>query len=745
MNDIRLKSCVFNNFMSYGNTVNEFTFPDGVVWMTADNGSGKSTLVEAICFALFGRSYRGGTIKELRNTRNVDGVTRVMLEFECSKVPGEWDLYRVTRTINVKGTTKFEVERMEGDQWVSQNKRAGYAQKDFEESVLGFNEVLFKHDIAMNTQESEPFMEMETKDRRELLESIIMVNMKPMKEETNRRLSDASSRFDIAESDIGRIGGEIEKLTAICTRLREEKQQNIELMEKRLGEEQEIVRAAQEKCKQLAAACESKKSEVDNYASQTAMETSVDTRLAQLSTASMSLDAISRYTDEFNSVSSEFAKARDEYTNMPGYLNGTRLAHVRGSVTAINNEIRAVSDSRHKEELEVTKLNTRLEEVVTRGKNLKPGVPCPMCGKPSTKEDIEPHRQELLRQYNDLRKQIGDKTAVIATVDTSLADLQLKLSEAEKERVALEAEAEQSSKFYSEKVSPLQMAVSRAQATLDNAKREVANVGIDPAQFAEEIARLQAEKAKFPEIRAKWQAAHAEFNALSVEQQKYLGECESHMAIVSTITADIEKAKQIASDDSLAIAEKQLDEARNDLADAELRFHTASDERIALDYISKRLCADDGIKKMLFSNFVPAFNESVERNIAKLNLPFHVTFTDSMDYTFESGPGMAPSYKMLSQGQRRKLGFAISMAFRDFVSMVGNFRINFLAMDEVLDISTDDEGMREMLDIVRSMASEIGCALVITHRGNVVADKFDYKLRVEHDGNYSTLGELERL
>jgi energy-coupling factor transporter ATP-binding protein EcfA2 len=100
---------------------------------------------------------------------------------------------------------------------------------------------------------------------------------------------------------------------------------------------------------------------------------------------------------------------------------------------------------------------------------------------------------------------------------------------------------------------------------------------------------------------------------------------------------------------------------------------------------------------------------------------------------------------MLSQGQRRKLGFAISMAFRDFVSMVGNFKINFLSMDEVLDISTDDTAMREMLDIVRDMADEIGCALIITHRGTTVADKFDYRITVENDGIYSTLGGLEKL
>ena len=153
MNNLTLKSCVFNNFMSYGNNVNEFTFPNGLVWMTADNGSGKSTLVEAINFALFGTSYRGGNKSELKNTRNVDGTLRVILEFDCEKVAGIVESYRVTRSISPKGTTKFEVEKLEGDVWVSQSKRAGYGQKDFETSILGFSEVLFKNTIAMNTQD----------------------------------------------------------------------------------------------------------------------------------------------------------------------------------------------------------------------------------------------------------------------------------------------------------------------------------------------------------------------------------------------------------------------------------------------------------------------------------------------------------------------------------------------------------------------------------------------------------------
>lgn len=116
-----------------------------------------------------------------------------------------------------------------------------------------------------------------------------------------------------------------------------------------------------------------------------------------------------------------------------------------------------------------------------------------------------------------------------------------------------------------------------------------------------------------------------------------------------------------------------------------------------------------------------------------------------MSYTFTSAPGYAPTYVMLSQGQKRKVGFAITMAFRDFVSLVGNFKINFLSLDEVLDISTDNNAMRDMLDIVKDMVQDIGCVMVVTHRGDVVADKFDNKITVEYDGTYSRLGDVVKL
>lgn len=231
MNKIILKRSTHRNFMSYGDVENEFLFPDGVVLMTAANGSGKSAIIEVINFALFGTSYRGGNKGDLRNTNNAGATMEVSLEFDLDRGDGAVESYRVFRTVDPKERSRFDVELLTDGKWVAQNKRAGYAQKDFEDKILGFNEVLFKNVIALNTQESTPFIDMTAAKRRELIESIIDMSTDFWKKESGRLLSAAATACDIAASDIERITGEIANLERICDSMRNEKKANLEQLQ----------------------------------------------------------------------------------------------------------------------------------------------------------------------------------------------------------------------------------------------------------------------------------------------------------------------------------------------------------------------------------------------------------------------------------------------------------------------------------------------------------------------------------
>lgn len=815
--------------MSYGNNVNEFTFPNGVIWMSADNGSGKSTVVEAICYALFGESYRGGNKGELRNTRNAEGTLRVMLEFDCERTPGEIESYRVTRTIAPKGSGKFDVDKFEGERWVPQNKRGGYAQKDFEENILGFNTVLFKNTIAMNTQESIPFMEMKTAARRELLESIIMCNHKPWKEETTRRASAAAMAFDLAANDIERFKGERGRLLDLLETMKQEQVSAIENLKLDIQRRKESITAisgriqttreaisareqgiagtmaeistlrqqsddARSATADAKAKFDSANAELDNlaatvkaYADECAKEAGIDSEIASIQNACSEVNILAQYQQQLTAAEARYSEILAEYGKLGVESLNATVTSLAAEIDSMVKQIHAHETRRSVLSSEIKRWADERERVKQEGLSLVPGKLCPTCGKPYTKEDMEPHKAELRRQWTDLNNKVVALQAEDRDIEVKIADLLLERARKEAELAKANDVVKAAAKYNEENVAPAKAAVNNLNRSIAASERKIEATGVNPAEFSNRLAFLSSEKQKFQELRTKWHASSMEYqnasqgvaalqmayNSAVAYEKDVAGRItfaeQSVKADRDTVAADVRRIQDdekeilrlqegIASDEAVVAAgvtkesvaamakvEQQVKDADENISDAELRMHRASDDKLAYDYISKDMFADDGLKEMIFSQFVPEFNKSVAMNIRRMNLPYTVIFNNDMSFVYQAEPGYAPSYDMLSQGQKRKLGFAILMAFRDFVSMVGNFRINFLSMDEVLDISTDDAGMRDMLDIVRDMNDDIGCTLVITHRGSVVADKFDYRLTVENDGMYSTLGELEKL
>ena len=107
---IHLEKVIFRNFMSYGNTVNEFVFKDGLLWLNAENGFGKSTIIEVLTFVLFGISYRGGKLSDLRNSKNKNSELYTELHF-TSENSNIIDKYNITRTISPKDKTNFSITK----------------------------------------------------------------------------------------------------------------------------------------------------------------------------------------------------------------------------------------------------------------------------------------------------------------------------------------------------------------------------------------------------------------------------------------------------------------------------------------------------------------------------------------------------------------------------------------------------------------------------------------------------------
>jgi len=824
MSQIKFKKLTFRNFMSYGNTTNTFEFKDGLIMCYGSNGFGKSTIVEALNFALYGNSYRGGNKPDLINTMNPGAELSVELEFAICK-PGteEWQDCRVIRTMkagekNAKGEktvkSKFDLFLLEDDRWIVQNKRAGFSQDDFEENYLGFNETLFKSSIAFNTQEAQPFMSLPAQKRRDITESLIMMQLGPWKKANNKRLNEATIAFDVASNEYKRLNETIANLDQILVQMKEEKKGNIADMKAEIernnaqieankveaastltpiaGHEQKIA-LIQQQIDQKNAENATKQSEIDGIDAKNkelntkiVSETELNNRIRVLENGKNAVAMKSNFETALNCAKSRLASVESEYAALGKDAIVAEKTELEKQKQAAGNRRNEIGNRATKLTTEISFIDSNIKELTRQANELKakaeavkPGVPCPLCGKPSTEDDVEHTKAELNKQLDGLREKCRglvidkkSKQSEITSGATEIANIDANVAQIDQRLTEIGFKISEIGVFENSSLYPARAAVKNAQDSYDGCLETIAKMGIEVSAIESELASISASFANNNAIR---EEIHMNNDAISqirtaiasngITISDLKGEINEIRSTISSIRSQHDSilsrntqiedrnsdiAKKIAemesadASDAVGTTERSLANAKRDRDAARDRMNETSDTKAICNAITE-LCADDGMKKMVFDVFIPSFNKAVAHNLLRTNLPVTIKFDGKMDYTYEGGPGIAPTYKQLSQGQQRKVGFAIAMAFRDFAAMLGNFKLNFISFDEVIDQSTDDNAMREMLEMIRGMVPDIGCAFVITHRGGVVRDLFDYKLEVKNNGAYSRLGELEAI
>ena len=119
---IIFKTLSWKNFLSTGNynTTVDLTRHDNTL-VSGENGAGKSTMLDALTFALFGKSFRGINIPQLVNTINEKDC-----EVEITFTVGNDD-YKIIRSVKPK---KFEIYK--NDNLIDQDAKAKDYQKILE-------------------------------------------------------------------------------------------------------------------------------------------------------------------------------------------------------------------------------------------------------------------------------------------------------------------------------------------------------------------------------------------------------------------------------------------------------------------------------------------------------------------------------------------------------------------------------------------------------------------------------------
>ena len=164
---ILFKTLSWKNFLSTGNykTTIDFARHNNTL-VSGENGAGKSTMLDALTFAIFGKSFRGIKIPQLVNSIN-EKDCEVEITFSIGR-----DDYKILRGIKPK---IFEIYK-NGD-LIPQDAQSRDYQKILEEQIIKMTYKAFCQVVILGSSNYVPFMQLSASDRRLVVENLLDIDV----------------------------------------------------------------------------------------------------------------------------------------------------------------------------------------------------------------------------------------------------------------------------------------------------------------------------------------------------------------------------------------------------------------------------------------------------------------------------------------------------------------------------------------------------------------------------------------
>ncbi len=150
------------------------------------------------------------------------------------------------------------------------------------------------------------------------------------------------------------------------------------------------------------------------------------------------------------------------------------------------------------------------------------------------------------------------------------------------------------------------------------------------------------------------------------------------------------------------------------------------------------LLKDSGIKSKIISKFVPVINKSINKYLQSMDFFINFTLDDEFNEVIKSRFRDDFSYASFSEGEKQKIDLALLFTWRDVAKLKNSAATNLLILDEVFDSSLDDQATDELMKILKGLGENVNL-FVISHKGELLADKFEKTLRFDKVNDFSKL------
>jgi DNA repair exonuclease SbcCD ATPase subunit len=376
-----------------------------------------------------------------------------------------------------------------------------------------------------------------------------------------------------------------------------------------------------------------------------------------------------------------------------------------------------------------------------------------------TEDKIQVQHEYLEQLKNDVNKQIEsiitERNGYETKYNTS-EDACFQLSDEVVELLA-EVGHEQKVKTKSKKVSDLLQKLH--DKTHNNNKRKVFFEKNDNCPTCEQLIDLKIKAEKIEATQQTIKQTEDAIGQLVTEQDKLIDEIEK----IDTLQGQIQNKQLRVREHQSAMKhmkdngksantrirtleskgtqssgdETKIRELKTDMVALDTKKESNSIDKELLGFASGML-KDGGIKTKIIRQYIPIMNKLINKYLASLEFFVNFELDEEFNETIKSRYRDAFSYASFSEGEKMRLDLALLFTWRAIAKMKNSINTNLLILDEVFDASLDSTGCDEFLKLIHELGNETN-VFVISHKGDVLIDKFRSKIEFQKIKNFSRI------
>lgn len=250
-------------------------------------------------------------------------------------------------------------------------------------------------------------------------------------------------------------------------------------------------------------------------------------------------------------------------------------------------------------------------------------------------------------------------------------------------------------------------------------KLQLLETGLDKLQNRlDEINKLSNE---ILDLNLKISTENTTISILNKQNQSILNEIQTTKNDKSNILEEKAKMKDMANEAMEKIKKK-----------------TSLLEERKLQEIASTLLKDTGIKTAIIKEYLPVMNKLINKYLGAMD--FYVSFEldEAFNEIIKSRHRDEFTYASFSEGEKQKIDLSLLFTWRKIAKMKNSVNTNLLIMDEVFDSSLDSTGTESLLQILNTV-EENSNIFVISHKGDVLVDKFNSVIKFEKKNDFSVM------